>query len=286
MEPLTTSPYDFGQTLRRLRNERRITGKDLADRTGFSQPKISKIENGKVLPTTDDLEVIADALDLGSIARADLLDALEQLQTDLTSIRLMQRRGIHWTQDDIRHLESTTTTFRTFQTLALPGLLQTAEYARSVFRLLGTTDKSALARAVASKVERQEVLYDDSKQFLFLLSEGALRTRYLDARGHRIQLAALRNLTTLPNVEVAVLPFSAQLNAVPSNDFTIYDENMVTVETLTSHLKIRGEKEIQIYANVHRSLWEAAIAQGATEDLLQQLEDEQQLAVTASQRTR
>ncbi|MCA1672702.1 MAG: helix-turn-helix domain-containing protein, partial [Actinobacteria bacterium] len=52
----------FGRRLRVLREDARLTGKDLADRLGWAQSKVSRLENGKQTATVEDVEAWAQAV--------------------------------------------------------------------------------------------------------------------------------------------------------------------------------------------------------------------------------
>ena len=56
--------FALGDELRTLRKSKRVTGLALAKRTKISQSKLSKIETGALIPSTDDLQRIFRALDL------------------------------------------------------------------------------------------------------------------------------------------------------------------------------------------------------------------------------
>ena len=55
---------NVGQTIRKLRNERRLSLRDLAERCGLSITAISKIERGENSPTVASLHQLADGLGL------------------------------------------------------------------------------------------------------------------------------------------------------------------------------------------------------------------------------
>lgn len=55
-------PESFGDRLRRLRDERGLYAKDVAQRAGWSQQTISNLETGLQDPTVLCLEALADVL--------------------------------------------------------------------------------------------------------------------------------------------------------------------------------------------------------------------------------
>jgi hypothetical protein len=88
------------------------------------------------------------------------------------------RRGQVAVQDNYNQLVAESQVNRHFETVYVPGLLQTPDYARRILtemvelRDLNMSDVDA---AVASRMQRQQLLYDTSKRFEFLLAEPVLR---------------------------------------------------------------------------------------------------------------
>ncbi|HEX3921764.1 MAG TPA: helix-turn-helix transcriptional regulator [Streptosporangiaceae bacterium] len=67
---------EFGRRVRLLRKRAGTTGKQLADVARVSQPTISKIETGRILPSLDVVERIVTALGAGPDAGGSLRDEL------------------------------------------------------------------------------------------------------------------------------------------------------------------------------------------------------------------
>ncbi len=83
---------------------------------------------------------------------------------------------------------------RNFQPTVIPGLLQTAEYTRSVLALGKTTDRAA---ALAARLERQQVLHEPGRRFEFVISEQVLRW----APGPLAQAGQIDRLLSLMTLE-------------------------------------------------------------------------------------
>ena len=54
---------DFGEALRRTMFEYRVTGRDLASKTGINPSQISEFKNGRVSLSIPNLELLIQALD-------------------------------------------------------------------------------------------------------------------------------------------------------------------------------------------------------------------------------
>lgn len=64
----------FGEKLRQLRQERKLTQPDLAEAMGIEQSYLSKLENGKSLPSNDVFKRILDVFDIDVGMLVDDLD--------------------------------------------------------------------------------------------------------------------------------------------------------------------------------------------------------------------
>jgi Domain of unknown function (DUF5753) len=99
----------------------------------------------------------------------------EAAYTDIETWRATFRAGRRHIQDDTRRYETTARTIRNFHPAIVPGLLQTAEYTRRVLTLAETDpvrkERHDRPAAIAGRVQRQEALYDKTRQFDFLITE-------------------------------------------------------------------------------------------------------------------
>ncbi|MET7900121.1 Scr1 family TA system antitoxin-like transcriptional regulator [Streptomyces sp. NPDC005355] len=82
-----------------------------------------------------------------------------------------RRFGTHQRSDSANPLVSL------FQGQLIPGLLQTPEYASSVFSLPPALPDETRARTVAARMERQATLYEDGRSFHFVICEHVLSGR-------------------------------------------------------------------------------------------------------------
>lgn len=138
-------------------------------------------------------------------------------------------------QEEMRAREATAHTVRNFQPTVIPGLLQTPEYARFVIRLAdveGVVDHSA---ALASRLQRQEILFTGEKRFEFLLGEAALHWPASQPEMLAAQLDRIVTLSSLKSVSVAVLPLGEPVNVIPWSNFVIFDGDAPFVSIELSH---------------------------------------------------
>ena len=171
-------PGGLAERLYRLRKSAGLTGDQLAGRLGWEKAgrtKVSKIENGKQIPAAEVIEAWAAACGHPEAAR-ELLDLRADVEAVHHSWRGRLRGGHAAVQDDYDRRTRAAKRIRSSAPVIIPGFLQTAGYARAIMThvadLWGTNDIDA---AVEARMRRQEVLYDQSKTFEFVITEAALR---------------------------------------------------------------------------------------------------------------
>jgi transcriptional regulator with XRE-family HTH domain len=234
-----------------------MTLAQLAGLVGMSVSNLSKYENGRIVPSASVVERLADALGARGDLRADLIDRATALHSELHAWRALHRPSFRRRQEEIREAEAAATTIRLYQPNLVPGLLQTAEYVRHV--LAGKRGTENLADAVASRVARQTVLYDEAKTFEFVITEGALRWRVCPTPVLLAQLGRLASLSTLTNVRIGIVPWSADVGqAQQTNMFCVFDESFVLIETMTAELTLREEADIDFYLRAFATLSDVA----------------------------
>ncbi len=250
----------FGSRLRRLRQDAELSGKQLAERLGWPASKVSRLEHGRQTASVEDVGAWASAVGAAEPVREELVADLRSLRVEYATWRRQLRAGFAPRQRAGRVLEAATTLIRAVETGLVPGLLQTADYARHVYRGLaklrdGPQDIEA---AVQERMRRQQVLYDAERSFRFLLTEAALRTRICPPAVLRAQLDRLLAVSGLDNVELAVIPFTTEVPDAPTHGFWIFDDTLVLVETVNAELAIRDPDDIALYERLFEMYWDVA----------------------------
>ena len=246
--------------VRTLRRSNGLTGVELARRVagpGMSQSRISRIETGHIIPQTDEVDRLADALGVDASTRRQLHDQAHAARISMRSWRTLHAGGFAQHQTDIARLEQTATRFRIFQPNLVPGLLQTAEYARHAIEL--ATASQDIELGVARRMARQSILYDRAKIFEFLITEGALRWRIVPTNAHVGQLNHLASLATLANVSIGVIPWHAQVAAHQSTMFCLFDDASAYIELLNGEVTTQDRNDISQYAATFAALTQAAV---------------------------
>ena len=254
----------LGLRLRELRRQAGLTGAGLAASLSWPASKVSKLENGRQTPTDDDILVWTGAT--GTLAEAEgLLASLHTLETQYAEWRRILRPGLGAVQREQADLEERTKVLRVFEATIIPGLLQTAEYARARLTEAARAHKVAndVDEAVRARLRRQEVLYRSDKRLHFVVAEAALRLRLCPDEAMLGQLERLVALTALRNVKLGIIGFEADCAVWPRHGFWIYDDDLVTVETYSAELNLAQPQEIEVYRAAFDQL--AAVASYGSE---------------------
>jgi transcriptional regulator with XRE-family HTH domain len=203
----------------------------VATQLGWPRSKISKMENGRQMPAAADVTAWATACGHPE-AVAELLDALAEAETVHRQYRHQLRRGHAGLQQDFDRLVREAKRIRNAEVTVIPGLLQTADYARyRMLEAVRTHDYPAdgVEAAVAARMRRQEVLYDTDREFEFVITEAALRLLLCPAQVMLGQVDRLTALSGLGNISLGIIPFDVVLPVAPMHGFLITDD-LTTVE--------------------------------------------------------
>lgn len=260
----------LGHRLRDLRKDAGLTGRGLATLTGWSSSKISKIEYGKQTPTEDDIRSWCHhchAVD----QTPDLIATVRNIEAMYTEWRRVLRVSNKRRQEASISLEAQTGLFRWYEPVLVPGILHTAEYATAVMKqVIGfyqTPDD--LAEGVAARMQRQHILYKGNHRFHFILAQQALLTTVGDTEIMLAQLDRLLTFLSLPRIRLGIVSATATYQ-VPTNQFIMFDERMVHVETISAELTITQPREISLYTRTFQRLSQQAVYGQAAGMLIQE----------------
>ena len=229
--------------LRRLRSLSGLSGAELGADIGVNQSTVSRIERGEQRVSLAQVARWVKAAGAPDEKQAELLALTEQIVAGPESWEAASETGSTDLGPETAELEAKTGLLSNYQPAAIPGLLQTPEYAR---RLLSSGPRGIppdLGERLMHRIERRRVLYDEAKRFRFVIPEAVLRWPYGPAGDpavideHREQLHQVEWATRRPNVEIGILPLTP-VAAWRLAGFVIFDdvhdgEPLVHLEWLT-----------------------------------------------------
>ncbi|MQS06212.1 helix-turn-helix domain-containing protein [Streptomyces alkaliphilus] len=202
----------LGVTLKRLRNDAGLTLDEAAGVMGWKAPKLSKIENAvqSIRPAE-----VTGLLETYGVSDPEVFTALEGLARDAGKKGWWQTYGdvVFLPYADYISLETDAQQIWEWSPLLVPGLLQTAAYARET--IAGATT-SRTTEEVGALVEvrqaRQAILSkpEGALEFWAILHEAALHQRFaIRPNTMRDQLRRLLEVSELPNVTLQVMPLDS-----------------------------------------------------------------------------
>lgn len=261
----TSGRDELSRTLRELRTRAGLSGTKAAKAAGFSQAKISRLENGVNVPTPADVRTLADVYNVHATVRERLEDLAQDVREEFR--RVVLHRGAVDFQRRVGRIEESSECIRTFCPSIVPGLLQTADYARAVFGS-GKLAPSDVDAAVQARLARQELLQHDGRRFVLVMTEGALRWCAVSAELMTTQLEHISAASRLPNVRVGVIPAGTPAHVFPLHSWDMYDTRAVIVGTGTATAVLNNRQDIDTYRALFAELEELAVYDGGARDLL------------------
>lgn len=217
----------LGAEIRALREATGESLRSVASRVGMEPGKLSKLENGR-LPRPDIIEfgALLDGLGVLSPKREELLSLCMDANTAgwwkaFRGQALDRTRGV-------AEVENASSMIRQYTVMVMPGLLQTADYARALMHQWDRwryDEPAEIDEAVAARLTRQAILSREDFRYEVLMDESLLMRLPCPSDVMYQQLDHL--LTTSrshPNVTIRVLPLDlGYLEWLPGNELTLYN---------------------------------------------------------------
>lgn len=268
------SRRQLGTQLRQLRFNAGLTIEQAAERLLCSPSKISRMETGFRAGTLRDIRDLCDLYAVTDQAQRDRLIEL---------VRQSRRQGWWQSYDvpfDVRFgaylgLEGGAASISVFCATLIPGLLQTADYARTLMAGFGNNDPDVVERYVAVRIRRQELLdQDNPPQLNVVVDEAALRRRVGSAATMRSQLDQVVARGSLPNISVRVIPFSHGVyKAIEGGSFTILKfpgqmKEIVYTEGLFGAMYLERPQDIERFNDAFENMRSASANDRESFDLI------------------
>ncbi|MEV6984356.1 helix-turn-helix transcriptional regulator [Sphaerisporangium sp. NPDC051017] len=198
LDPRMSPAQRFGRELVRCRKEKGLSQARLAERLGCSPSLIGHIETGNRKPQLDFAEGCDRAFGLSESKR------FVRLYRQVAESPSGPEWFLRWQEE----IEPRAVTLRTWDPLLIPGLLQTEEYARAVFRGHLATSEREVEEQVRARMQRSLILDRDDPPVLWvLIDEWVLRRPIGRPEIMREQFAHLAAIASRRHVTVQFVPF-------------------------------------------------------------------------------
>ncbi|WP_017582908.1 helix-turn-helix domain-containing protein [Nocardiopsis valliformis] len=260
MTDYQTARVSLGVCLRELRGEAGLSGRELAVRAGWHPSKVSRLERGNQTASVEDLRTWADLCGRSEAAEG-LIAQRRSLETHYTSWRRRLSGGNQARQQNAVDLEHRSRSFRIFESVCIPGLLQTPAYARSMIQRAASLYGSPgdVAEGVSKRMERRRILDDRTREFRTLIWEPALSMRQCSLSVLVEQLDDLTGSIRRGRGGIGIVPLAAALTVSPMHGFWIYDDSQVLVETIGAELCLTDADAVAHYQKVFGELARSAV---------------------------
>ncbi|MEV5357290.1 helix-turn-helix transcriptional regulator [Streptomyces sp. NPDC052693] len=184
----------FGEVLRHFREAALLTQEGLARQIPCDRSHVARVEAGTRVPQESFAKACDELLSTGGVlarlwARIDWYPRVEHPDW-------FRRRA---------EMDEEAVALREYQERVMPGLLQTADYARALFSLLVSGEE--VEERVRARLSRQQrFLSDGGPLYIVVLDESCLRNMIGSAAVMRDQCAHLLDVGKRPNIRVQVAP--------------------------------------------------------------------------------
>jgi transcriptional regulator with XRE-family HTH domain len=266
----TVRRRELGALLRALRNEKGLTVEQAADQLLCSPSKVSRMETGHGAATPRDIRDLCN-----------LYDVTDQAERDRLMTLAREGKGQGWWQSyDLEFgiyvgLEAEAVVISGFQSSVVPGLLQTADYARAGHEgAMPRFSPDQIERRIEAKLTRQRILVqDDPARFAAVLDEAALHREIGGRSVMAVQLAKILEMSALPNVTVQVLPYEVGAHPAVESNFTLLElpnptPGVVFVEGLIGSTYLERADDLKRYREIFDRLQTIALDPKSSADLI------------------
>ncbi|WP_067181984.1 helix-turn-helix domain-containing protein [Microtetraspora niveoalba] len=197
LDPRLTPVQRFGRELARARKEAGLSQERLGTRLGVSGSLVGHIEIGNRTPKPDLAARCDEVFGTG--------DFFARLCKNITS-----PSAPHWFLRWSEEIEPRARVLRSWDPLLIPGLLQTEDYARAVFRGGLAASEQEIEEQVDARMTRQIILDRENPPILWvLLDEWSLLRPIGSPKVMYEQLDHLTDVAARQNVKVQIVPHDA-----------------------------------------------------------------------------
>jgi len=267
--------------LRRLRQNARLTGKEVVPRLGWSEAKLSRIERGLTTIKISDIVELMDLYGVTDPHRAELLALAEESRE---SGPIEQLRGdLPEGHTDFLRAESEAQAMWIWEPQVEPGLLQIGDYTRALLQLWPATfarPAEEIERRVETSRLRQRILQSTPQLDLsVVIDESVLHRKFGDSATMHNQLSHLAEMSEHPNIDLRVLALSGH-QVIGTGAFVCFKfprvhgvalADTVALEHLHGTTFVTAEAEVNTYEVVFRTLVRSSLDPQASRDLLRRV---------------
>lgn len=219
----------LGFELRKLRTARGLSTSEAGSYADLAGTHLSHIEAGRTAIPEGKLRTLARAYGCHSETRIDVLVSMAAGERGWWQ---GFSRDVDVRARDLAELESTAASFSGFETVNMPGLLQSPEYARALLETVDHTP-AAVKRFCEFRLKRQEILTGEpAPSYHAIIHEAALHMQFVDTEVQRRQLTHLLEVSQLPHVTIQFVPFASGPLPAVGGPFVLFRGAVADLDTV------------------------------------------------------
>lgn len=201
----------FGRQMKLLRTQAGLDRVEFGKRTGYAPHSVASFEQGRRIPPAQFIDTADEALGAGGVLKALKVEVARAQYPAFFR--------------DMARLEARAIGLCVYANHAVPGLLQTAEYAGAVFRMQRPLlDEEVIDQRLAARLARQEIFSRKPAPLLsFIIEEVVLRKPIGGSGVLRGQLEQMLLMGRERNVEIQVMPTDREDHAAMDGPFTLIE---------------------------------------------------------------
>ncbi|MFI1866596.1 helix-turn-helix domain-containing protein [Streptomyces jumonjinensis] len=272
--PPTIRQRRLGTELRRLRELAEMSATEAGRLHGATQSRISNIESGGYPVSADRVRTLAR---LYGCSDEPFIDALTAMTGGRTRGWWDEYRGILPEPSlDLGELEHHARRVRIATAIHMPGLLQTTEHARALFRdVVPSLDPPTIEHQVSFRIKRQAVIYGERPTpVTAIVHEAALRMGFGGPKVARAQLEHLAEMGEREHITVRVVPFGTGSYPSSGSGIDYFEAEVPKLDTVQLDTDIysgfiEAQPQLIRYRAVFDRLEGIALAPAESRDLIQ-----------------
>ncbi|MGH3713203.1 MAG: helix-turn-helix domain-containing protein [Micromonosporaceae bacterium] len=240
----------LGAALRACRDAAGLTREDVGEKLDCSGSKITRMENADVGVRRSDLLALLDIYGVGDQEqREELLDLARRSKETGWWQKYSTLPGNY---RQLIELESVALSIRWYEQVVVPGLLQTADYARAVIEAASPSNSpEEIDSKVEVRLNRQTLLTDNAEppECWIILDEAALHRVIGNVKIMHAQMNHLTEMAKAKLVRLQVIPFEHGGHEAMTGAFTILrfdppDPDIVYLEGMAGDIYLDQPEDI------------------------------------------
>ena len=278
-KPPTVRLRRLASELRRLRAAAGLSREQVEDQTGVNEGTLYRIETARARPQRRTLVALLDLYSVGEPLKSDLMELSRAAD------------GQGWSRPHQWRLpgeyaayisfEAEASAVHNYESLFIPGLLQTRDYGRAIIQgVLPTATEPEIDERVEARAERQKLL--DAPEPLALwavVDEAAIRRVVGDRRIMAAQLEHALSVMQRPNVTVQVLPFDSGAHPGMPGSFVHMefrdeaDPELVYVDAQAGDIFLEAEGDLRRFRAMFDHLRASALSATRSAELINSVKE-------------